>query len=282
MTALPPTKTQRRSEPPPPPALPAGSHSNIAIQIERLEGQLTRLKAQVRQAQQLASLGTAAATIAHEMNNLLTPMRSFAQTALECGDPALQKKALTVAVTNAQMLAAMADRVLTMGAAKSPTREAVSVRAAAEDAAACLCRDLAKDGIRFSIKADDAVSVWADPLHVRQVLFNLFLNARNAMAESRQGHLIVSAQRHGDRVVLTVEDGGPGIAPEKLPHVFDPLWTSKSTDGAQRCAGLGLALCHDLVEENGGTIGVRSEEGVGTTFTITLPAGDVSTPSRGL
>ncbi len=282
MTAIPTTPTQRRSEPRTPPGQTTRTDSNIAAHIEKLEGQLTRLKAQVRQAQQLASLGTAAATIAHEMNNLLTPMRSFAQAALECGDPALQKKALTVVVTDARMLASMADRVLTIGAAKSPTREAVSVRAAAEDAAASLCRDLAKDGIRFSIRADDAVSVWADPLHVRQVLFNLLLNARNAMAKSRHGHLVVSAQRHGDRVVLTIEDGGPGIAPDKLPHVFDPLWTSKSADGPQRCAGLGLALCRDLVEEDGGTIEVRSEPGVGTTFTITLPAAEAATPSGGL
>ena len=172
------------------------------------------------------------------------------------------------------MLAAMCERVLELGAVKPPVRQAVSVRTAAADAVDSLCRDLSKDGIRLSLKADPSITVWADSLQLQQVLFNLFLNARNAMAPRHGGRLTVSASRRPGRVILEVADTGPGIPPDLLAHVFDPLQTSKPIDrnGRQRCAGLGLALCRDLIEENDGTISVTSAPGMGTTFTITLPA----------
>ena len=270
------TRTRDREAPTSCPQAPSDPTSTVESHVESLEARFEVLKAQVRQAQQLASLGGAAAMIAHEVSNLLTPIQSYAQTALESDDPALQKKALRVTLKNAQMLAAMSERVLEIGAAKPPVRQAVSIHTAAHDAVESLCRDLSKDGISLSVEVDQLLTVWADPLQLAQVLFNLFLNARNAMASMHQGRLVVTAARRQDRVVLKVADTGPGIPADLLANVFDPLQTSKPIDrnGRQRCAGLGLALCRDLVEENGGTINVTSKAGVGTTFTIILPAGN--------
>ena len=119
-----------------------------------------------------------------------------------------------------------------------------------------------------------SLKVWSDPLALQQVLFNLFLNAREAMAPSHSGRLTVSARPRDGRVVIEVRDTGVGIDPEMLPDIFDPLKTSKPIDrrGHLRCGGLGLALCHEIVTENGGSISVNSEPGAGTTFTIILPA----------
>lgn len=246
---------------------------DIQAQIARVEERLELLRAQVRQAQQLAGLGMATAMIAHEVSNLLTPILAYAQSALQADDLDLQRRALSVTVKNTRMLVAMAERVLTITAAKPATRGSVSVRTVALDAVQCLCRDLAKDGIELALHVDEAVSVRADELQLRQVLFNLFLNARSAMAQSHNGRLSVDARRNGKEVVIRVTDNGKGIPEDALPYVFDPLKTSKPTDsnGLQRCAGLGLALCRDLVEENGGTISVTSEPGRGTTFAITFP-----------
>ena len=243
---------------------------------DRLTGvqdQLDRLKAQVRQAQQLAHLGTIAATIAHEVNNLLTPIRSYAQAALDSNDPSLREKALTVTLKNVDMLVAMTGRVLEVSAAKAWDRRSVSVRKTAEDAVASLCRDLSKDGIRLRMDVDESLYAFVDPLQLQQVFFNLFLNARNAMASSRDGRLVVAGRRDGDRVVVDVSDSGPGIAPGIIEHIFDALETTKvaDQDGKQRCAGLGLALCRDLIEENGGQITVASRLAEGTTFTLHLP-----------
>lgn len=259
-----------------------GTHAITEVTVnepaleDRLNGvqdQLDRLKAQVRQAQQLAHLGTVAATIAHEVNNLLTPIRSYAQAALDSNDPSLREKALTVTLKNVDMLVAMTGRVLEVSAAAARDRRSVSVRKTAEDAVASLCRDLSKDGIRFRLDVDASLKAFVDPLQLQQVFFNLFLNARNAMAPSRDGRLVVAGRRDGDRVVVDVSDSGPGIAPGIIEHIFDALETTKvaDQDGKTRCAGLGLALCRDLIEENGGQITVASRPAEGTTFSLHLP-----------
>ena len=213
-------------------------------------------------------------TIAHEVNNVLTPILAWVQAAQRSNDPELEKKALSVMMRNGEMLSAMCDRVLTIGAATSVSREFVSVRTAIDEAVASLCRDLSKDCIGLSVDADGSVMVWADALQLRQVLFNLFLNAREAMLADRRGRLKISARRDGDTVTIEIRNTGASIPAELLPHVFEPLQTSKSSqgNGRQRCSGLGLALCRDLVGENGGTISVASEPEAGTTFTIKLPA----------
>lgn len=248
----------------------------VASQLADLEGQLDQLRAQVRQAQQLASLGTASAMMAHEVSNLLTPIRCYVQSALDSDDPTLHKKALEVTMKNVRLLINMSERLLTISAAKPRDQQLVGVRGVVQDAIDSLCRDLDKDGIRLQLRVEESLKAWVDPLQLQQVLFNLFLNSRDAMAESHDGRLTVSAECRGDRVTIRVEDTGPGIPKDRLPYVFDSLQTSKPlhTKGPQRCAGLGLALSRDLVDENGGTITVESEEGVGTTFTITLPASE--------
>ena len=252
---------------------PNNDSAPLRAHLLDLEQQLERLKAQVRQAQQLASLGTAAATIAHEVNNLLTPILGYAKYAIEANEPDLSRKALTITVRNVQMLVGMSERVLGITAAKPTEIRAVGVRRAALDAADSLCRDPAKDGIRFTVEVDDCLRVQADPLQLQQVFFNLFLNARSAMADGHNGSLTVSARSTGAKVHIEIRDTGRGIPPQLLPHIFDPLQSSKSPspDGPQRCSGLGLALCRDLVQENGGTITASSTVGQGTTFHITLP-----------
>jgi len=257
---------------------PASTRAEMTVDVharlEGLESQLGELKVRVRQAQQLASLGTAAAVIAHEVNNALTPMLAFAQAALAEDDSALQRKALETTVKSVRMLVAMSQRVLEIGAAKPPSIRTVYVRQAALDAIESLCRDLSKDGIRLLLNVDESAAVRADELQLRQVLFNLFLNARDAMASSHNGRLIVSAKPDGQDVLIRVGDTGPGISAGTIEHIFDPLHTTKATSEktSKRCAGLGLALCRDLVEENGGTISVESEPGRGSTFTIRLRA----------
>lgn len=242
--------------------------------LTKLEDQLETLKAQVRQAQQLAGLGTAAAMIAHEVNNLLTPLLSYARLALDSEDKALTRKTLEVTLKNVHTLVQMSERVLGISAARVRSCEAVVVGDAAREAAEALCRELSKDGIRFTVDAETDAVVKADPLQIRQVLFNLFLNARQAMAASHSGRLSVSARRQGDTVEIVVSDNGPGISPEVQARMFEPLQSTKTpkSGGTARCSGLGLSLCRDLVRENDGTLTVESMDGAGTTFHIRLPA----------
>lgn len=257
-------------------AVPRGGESDLAAHLDHLDRQLKQLKTQVRQAQQLSTLGTAAATIAHEFSNLLTPVLSYAEYALAEEDVDLYKKALASVVSNTRVLIGLSDRILSLTAAHDHSPKPVVVRTVVRAAADSLCRDFSKDGITFTVEMPETLRVVADELSLRQVFFNLFLNARDALATSRSGRLTVTARKTGEGVEIRVKDTGGGIPADLIDTLFDRLQTSKSTAAtdAARCRGLGLALCKDLVEESRGSISVSSEPGIGTTFTILLPAVD--------
>lgn len=275
LSSNPPTKLARPAAPNP--QVQNFAESELPAQVTRLTTKLETLQVQVRQAQQLSVLGTAAATLAHEVNNLLTPLLAYADTALTSDDPNLSRKALTVAAKNARILVAMSERLLEIGAAKPPRREVVNVRQVIDAALASLCRDLAKDGIKVLIDCPPERTAYCDALQLQQILFNLFLNAREAMGHDHGGVLKISATSESPTdaspcLVLEIRNTGPAIPPELLPHLFEPFQSSKSStrSGKARCGGLGLALCRDLVHENGGTIEVVSNSS-GTTFRLTLP-----------
>ncbi|MEK6676582.1 MAG: ATP-binding protein [Planctomycetota bacterium] len=245
----------------------------IEGKLADLESQLDRLRAQIRQAQQLSGLGTAAMTIAHEMSNWMTPVLGMAEYALKENDSKLMQTALLRTVDNLKTMVVMSDRLLAIGAAKTGQPVDTSVRVAVEEARLALCRDFSKDGISFRCDVEESLLVRFDPLHLRMVLFNLFVNAREALLKHRNKRLRVCAEKLDDRVRVQVSDTGPGISADVLPNVFQPLESSKSCDdhAPPRCSGLGLALCRSLIVDGGGTIDVASEVGVGTTFTLILP-----------
>lgn len=236
-------------------------------QFAQLQDQFELLKAQVRQAQQLAGLGSVGPTLAHEVNNLLTPIIGYATSALSSNDPELMTKALRVTVQNARIVVSMADRLLKLSAAKPAERTAVDVRQAVDNAYAGLCRDLSRDGITFAVHVPESLAVRADELQFQQVLFNLFLNAREAMKGAHNGRLSVRAylaentSSKGNAVdvarcdtsnatgsnaacspssaqagpsgasprtvAIEITNSGAAIPPEILPHIFDAFQSSK-------------------------------------------------------
>lgn len=256
--------------------LPPLEGTDVSGRIAALEKRLAVLAAQVRQAQQLAGIGTAAMTAMHEVNNLLTPVKGYARGALSTNELDFKDKALRIALRNIETAVAMSDRLLAIGAAKPTQKEDVVLKQVVIEAVESLCRDLAKDGIQLTVNVDDGLGAHVDPLQIRQVLFNTLLNAREALAPLKRGRITITGRRDVDSVVVEIRDTGPGIPRDLLPHVFEPLQSSKSAirDANPRCGGLGLALCKDLVESNGGTITVSSTGGEGTTFTIHLPPPD--------
>lgn len=246
----------------------------LHAQFERLEQQFALLKQQTRQAQKLASLGAAATMLAHEFNNLMTPVIGYARYAIDADDKELMVKALQMTIRQTDVVTAMSDRILGLAANEAQQRQPVSIAKAVEDAVACMCRDLSKDGITLDADIDADLRVLADPKQLQQVLFNLFINARQAITH-RSGRITVRAERADDEYLdFHITDNGCGISAENLERIFEEFYTTKNERPGKSGLGLGLALCREIIEEHRGTISVKSEVGRGTTFTLRLPSAD--------
>lgn len=245
----------------------------VLAHFERLEAQFQKVREGLTHSHRLTTLGTLASFIAHEYNNILTPIISYAQLALGQPDDAeLMRKAVEKALAGAERAAKISSSLL--GFAREGDEQAVAdVPAAIHDALGCLGRDPSKDGIRVTIDVPPA-RVAIAPLSLQQVVLNLVLNARKAMRR-RGGDLRITGQANDDRLHLSVQDTGPGIPPEILDRLFEPFVTHPISQGdelvAPRGTGLGLCICRDLLTAAGGSIRVENLIGSGATFHLSIP-----------
>lgn len=241
---------------------------------ELQENQNQALKSQLLGLQHLASMGTVSYMIAHEINNLLTPLKSYASFALtDLDDRGLAEKALQKVVRNCDRTTKIMDSMLSLANGKTRPEGGIRLRALIEEIFTCLCRDFAKDGITVDIRVADELTIFAVPVQIQQVLMNLILNARDAMLP-QGGVLTIGATERAGRVDITVADTGTGIAPDNLDSVFDMFFTTKThkrSSAENSGAGLGLAFCKMIMDKHKGSISVESEPGNGSTFKISLP-----------
>jgi signal transduction histidine kinase len=242
--------------------------------LARKEQENEALRSQNVQLQTLANLGSATAMIAHEINNLLTPLSSYAALAAQNpGDKALVEKVLGRTVRNCQRAAKIMQSLLGMANGQRQQGEEVDVKTLVEEVFTGLCRDFTKDGITVEVHVPEDLRVHCVPVQMQQVLMNLVLNARDAML-GRGGFLRVDASRTDGCVELAVRDTGAGITPENLQDIFRPFFTTKSGQdypAAGSGSGVGLAFCRRITEAHGGTISVESQPGKGSTFKVRLP-----------
>jgi signal transduction histidine kinase len=255
------------------------TEQTIDAQIAQMQAQLDGLREQLTESQRLATIGTIAAVIAHEFNNLLTPIVSYSQYALQSAesekpDMELIKKALSKSFGASTKAGKICTSMLGLARGQSIFGE-VSVQHLVDEVLMVLARDPQKDGIALRVQVQPDLKVQGDPVQLEQVLLNLLINARQAML-GKGGSLSVKASKNedGSEVRIQVTDSGPGIPEKLLPKIFQPFFTTKGTakPGESRGTGLGLAICKEIVEHHKGRINVESEVGRGTTFTICLPA----------
>jgi signal transduction histidine kinase len=245
-------------------------------QVAAAQEQLEFLRDQLTESQRLATIGTIAAVIAHEFNNLLTPIVSYSQYALGSAesdnpDMALIRKALSKAFQSSSKAGKICTSMLSLARGEAEFGN-VSVQLLVDEVLQVLARDPQKDGIALRVQVQPDLSVHGDPVQLEQVLLNLLINARQAML-GKGGSLTVKATRDGTETKIQVIDTGPGIPPTLLSKIFEPFFTTKDANrkGEAKGTGLGLAICKEIVEHHDGRIEVTSEVGKGTTFTIYLP-----------
>jgi signal transduction histidine kinase len=241
-------------------------------QLEDVEGRLQQLQADLTRSHRLATLGTISSIIAHEFNNILTPMMSYCQLALQDNeDVDLMRKALQKSLNGAERAAQISSSMLGFARA-SDTEPTCNVATVVEEVFHCLARPPEKDGITLTLEIPDDIDVAVNPVTLQQVLLNLVLNARQAMRR-KGGQLRLTVTSRGQTIAIEVIDTGPGIPPDLINRIFEPFVTQRDgDDGSGKGTGLGLTICRDLVDSAGGTIHVESEQGVGTAFLIELPA----------
>jgi signal transduction histidine kinase len=246
----------------------ASLHRAVSLQNE----QNTILKSQIQHIQPLASIGLISSMVAHELNNILTPLANYAQLAIaHPEDAALREKALQKTILNCQRACKIQQSLLALANGQRQEKEVANLRGLVEEVFACLCRDFNKDKIKVIIDIPQGLQVAVVPAQIQQVVMNLILNARDAML-SKGGSITITASKGDDKVFLTVADTGPGIPSAMLAKIFDPFVTSKSGSDSSSGSGsgLGLAFCKEIVQAHDGAITVESSPS-GTAFKIILP-----------
>ncbi len=230
---------------------------------------LKQLEEQLRRSERLASLGRLAAGIAHEIRNPLSSIKGFATImAGRFGEDERSKRIAQVMVEEVERLNRVVTELLDYAKPTELHLETVRCREVIERTLALMQDSASHQGviIESDVTPPD-LEVELDTDRFCQAMLNLYLNGLQAMEGG--GVLRVRADCHEGRVRFRVTDSGHGIAPEDLPHVFDPYFTTKPTG-----VGLGLANVHKIVEAHAGIIEVFSTPGNGTTFQISLPAGE--------
>ena len=261
--------------------LPLGiiGEDDLGLRLADTQKQLDGLRDQLTESQRLATIGTIAAVIAHEFNNLLTPIVSYSQFALQSAesdkpDMELIKKALGKSFSSSSKAGKICASMLSLARGEATFGD-VSVQHLIDEVLLVLARDPQKDGIALRVQVQPDLYVHGDPVQLEQVLLNLMINARQAML-GKGGSLTVKAamvEGSAEELKIQVIDTGPGIPEAVLPKIFQPFFTTKGTarKGEVKGTGLGLAICQEIVQHHKGRIDVESVVGKGTTFTIVLP-----------
>jgi signal transduction histidine kinase len=233
--------------------------------------ELRRTQENLRRAERLASIGTLAAGIAHEINNPLGVVLLAAETAIDSvKDPAKSEKAFRDIQRNAQRCARIIANVLKFSRESSSEKQASDLNEVARRAGA-LAQEYARNGggkIEV-VLADRAPVMLMNQTEMEQVIVNLIQNSLQAGASRVE----IRTERGKDTVRLSVRDNGEGIPSEHASHIFDPFYTGRYREGG---TGLGLSILHGIVKDHGGRIEVESEPGRGTAISAIFPgsAGD--------
>jgi two-component system, NtrC family, sensor kinase len=237
--------------------------TDLRASNERLAKAQTELVA----AERLATVGRLAAGVAHEVGNPLAGILgylSLARSRLKDSPELLDY--LTRIDQEVQRIDQIVRGLLDLGRPSRETAEPVDVAKIAETCARLVGAGAPLGDVQISLNIAPGTVARAQPGLLSQVLLNLLLNAGQAL-EGR-GKVDVQGEVKGDAVVLKIQDSGPGIPPEVLPHIFEPFFTTK---GSREGTGLGLAVCLHLVTSMGGKLSAANGATGGACFTVELP-----------
>lgn len=249
-----------------------------AIRAER-----RRLQQQLLLADRLSTVGTLAASVAHEINNPLSYVLGnieFALARLGPGRVADEDvlQALSHAREGSERLRATTRDLKVFCRTDDDARGAVNVRKVLESAINMAYNEIRHRGrLRKELEAVPAIE--GNENRLGQVFLNLLLNAAQALPDGQvdESEIVVSVHSEQYQVVVEISDNGCGISEESMQHLFEPFYTTKPVGVG---SGIGLSICRSIVQELGGQIDVESSPGQGASFRVSLPALEASYGSR--
>ncbi len=253
------------------------------LERERVEEQLRRSRAELalkvaeerlRRSERLASLGTLAVGIAHEINNpvntiLMTAESAQAEVVAGAALNGRLTEDLEVVIQEAERCGRIVQRVLEFVRDRRPARKPTDLNTVVRSAVTMAQKYAGASGPEIELDLDPALpQAEINRAEIEQALIHLIRNAFEASADRGPATIRVATSVIDEGVRASVHDEGPGIEPEIRARIFDPFFTTRRDKGG---TGLGLALAHSIATDHGGTIEVDTEPGSGATFRLELP-----------
>ncbi|MEA2762002.1 MAG: hypothetical protein QOD47_1286 [Gemmatimonadaceae bacterium] len=225
--------------------------------------------------EKLAAIGELVAGVAHELNNPLTGISTFAQLLLEDKLEGEQLESVSLIKREADRAIGVI-RDLLLFARKTDARDVpIDINTIVQHTVRLRALASRSSGIEVHTQLDQsAPKVRGDEQKLQQVVLNLLVNAESALRDAKVRHLSVITRRKNRAVVIVVSDTGHGMPPSVSQRVFEPFFTTKPPGEG---TGLGLSVSYGIIQAHGGTISVESTPDVGTTFTISLPLYEAAT-----
>jgi signal transduction histidine kinase/ActR/RegA family two-component response regulator len=248
---------------------------------KKLDDETRDIYHQLLQAEKMAALGQTISGVAHELNNPLATILSWAERLSEKLTPESSlRRGLETILSESERAARIVRNLLTFARKRQTTRAVVDVNQVVRETLALR----AYEQRVTNVTVIDALSaglppVFADGHQIQQVLLNLIINAEQAMLSTNgRGILVVRSWHDADRdsVILEINDDGPGISAEMQPKVFDPFFTTKEVG---KGTGLGLTVAYAIVQEHGGRIRIESRPASGASFYVELPVSGSNPPA---
>jgi signal transduction histidine kinase len=250
------------------------AEATIALEIVRRERQYRQLQTELAHANRVATVGQLSASIVHELKQPIAAARTHGSAGLRWLDKtppnlAEVRDALARSVKDTDRAGDVIDRIGALIRKAPPRNEVLDLNEAILEVTALTHSEALNTGVAVRTQLAPSLSrIHGDRVQLQQVMLNLIVNAIQAMSgvADDQRDLLISSEATEDGALVGVRDTGPGLSSESLPRLFDPFYTTKP-DGM----GMGLSICHSIIEAHGGRLWATACEPQGALFQFIIP-----------